>query len=185
MSHWAFQFFSPIILFFLILVDSHFSIFLTGIFSAAIIPVSHLFLIFLMYTTLKHHLTYLIIMSVLLGIIYDSYFLGVIGIAAAIFPLISLFLYEIRDTVFQNRWTRIFATVIIVFTFEIFSYGIEFAFGLTSLAPLTFISKELAASLVLNIILATALQWPLEALYQVEKAENVRKFKKDKNEIFP
>ncbi|GAB2025350.1 rod shape-determining protein MreD [Lactovum odontotermitis] len=175
MSRWAFQFFSPIILFCLMLIDGQFSNFLANTFSQFIFPVSHFFLIFLMYSTLKHHLTYLLIMSTALGIIYDSYFLGVIGIAAAIFPLISLFLYEIRETVFQNRWTRIFTIIIIVFTFEAASFGIEYGFGLATIGPLDFVLKELAATLVLNIILAVILQWPLESFYQAGKPESAKK----------
>ncbi|GAB2027677.1 rod shape-determining protein MreD [Lactovum odontotermitis] len=175
MSRWAFQFFSPIILFCLMLIDSQFSNFLAVSFSMVIFPASHLFLIFLMYSALKHNLTYLLIVSTLLGIIYDSYFLGVIGIAAAIFPLISLFLYEIRETVFQNRWTRIFATIIIVFAFELSSFSIEYGFGLATIGPVEFVLKELAASLILNIILAAVLLKPLEALYSVSKLESTKK----------
>ena len=93
MSRFSFQFFSPLFLFFLLLLDGQLTHFFTALSGGSIMPVSHLLLIFMVYTVTQHRHSYVLIVGVLLGIIYDSYFLGIFGIASLILPLIALFVY--------------------------------------------------------------------------------------------
>lgn len=153
------------------LIDNHISQLLSGIFSDNLMPDAHLFLIVLMYSVLKHRLTYLMILGIALGVIYDAYFLNVIGLAAAVIPLIALFCYEIQAVIFANRLTRLFTTVIVVFAFEVILPLVEVAFGLVTFNFLHFIASQLAPTLLLNILLAFLLQWPLEALYGIQKTD--------------
>jgi rod shape-determining protein MreD len=118
-------------------------------------------------------------MSIVLGIIYDSYFIGVIGIAAALLPLIVMFVNEIQTTVFQNRWTKIFTTIIIVFAFEVIIVVIEIIFKIFDINFVTFVVKQLAPSLILNIIFISILQFPLEAFYR----DRTRKDREVKREV--
>ena len=167
MSRFTFQFFSPIILFLLMILDGQITHILTGVSSGTWVPVSHLFLIFLMYSVTQHRPSYIIILAAVLGAIYDSYYLGIYGI---LFPLIALFIYNIQITIFTNRWTRLFTTIIIVTAFEVFSAIIMAAFGFAHLNFINFVVYQLAPTLLLNIILATALQIPLEIFYRLKKS---------------
>lgn len=175
MNRWAFQFFSPVILLCLLLIDGQMSRFFAEIFQYEILPIVHLTLIFLIYSVKKHSLTYLLVLGVLLGIIYDSYFLGVVGIATAVLPLIFLFVNEIQTIVFTNRWTKLFTTIIIVFIFELAVYLMQYAFQIVSVNVLVFIVKQLAATLVLNIFLMLLLEKPLEYFYR-DKGLKIVKF---------
>ncbi|MFK5237111.1 rod shape-determining protein MreD, partial [Lactococcus lactis] len=76
------------------------------------------------------------------------------GIATLLFPLIALFIYNIQITIFTNRWTRLFTTIIIVTAFEVFSAIIMVAFGFAHLNFINFVVYQLAPTLLLNIILA-------------------------------
>lgn len=130
MSRFTFPIFSPIILFLLMILDGQITHILTGYSSGTWVPVSHLFLIFLMYSVTQHRPSYIIIiLAAVLGAIYDSYYLGIYGIATLLFPLIALFIYNIQTTIFTNRWTRLFTTIIIVTAFEVFSAIIMTAFS--------------------------------------------------------
>lgn len=171
MNRWAFQFFTPVILFFLILLDGQLSQAFSLLTHNALVPVSHLFLVFLMYSATKHRLSYFIIATVALGVVYDSYYIGVLGIASAVFPLIALFIWEIQKIVFTNRWTRLFTIIIIVFVFETAVPLIEFAAGLIQLSPIRLVTQQLAPTLALNILFAFLLQWPLEIFYGIKKRD--------------
>lgn len=170
MSRFTFQFFSPIILFLLMILDGQITHILTGFSSGTWVPVSHLFLIFLMYSVTQHRPSYIIILAAVLGAIYDSYYLGIYGIATLLFPLIALFIYNIQITIFTNRWTRLFTTIIIVTAFEVFSAIIMAAFGFAHLNFINFVVYQLAPTLLLNIILAVALQFPLEIFYRLKRS---------------
>ena len=140
MSRFTFQFFSPIILFLLMILDGQITHILTGVSSGTWVPVSHLFLIFLMYSVTQHRPSYIIILAAVLGAIYDSYYLGIYGIATLLFPLIA------------------FSAIIMV------------AFGFAHLNFINFVVYQLAPTLLLNIILAVALQFPLEIFYRLKKS---------------
>ena len=130
-------------------------------------PVSHLLLIFMVYTVTQHRHSYVLILGILLGIVYDSYFLGIFGIASLIFPLIALFVYSIQTVVFTNRWTRLFTVIIIVSAFQVLSTLIINFVGVVKVDFVAFIVRQLAPTLALNIIFATLLQWPLEKMYRL------------------
>jgi rod shape-determining protein MreD len=130
-------------------------------------PVSHLLLIFMVYTVTQHRHSYVLIVGVLLGIVYDSYFLGIFGIASLILPLIALFVYQIQTVVFTNRWTRLFTVIIIVFAFQVLSTLIVNLVGVVNVNFVSFIVRQLAPTLALNIVFAMLLQWPLEKMYRL------------------
>ncbi|QSR00209.1 rod shape-determining protein MreD [Lactococcus garvieae] len=167
MSRFSFQFFSPLFLFFLLLLDGQLTHFFTTLAGGSIMPVSHLLLIFMVYTVTQHRHSYVLIVGVLLGIVYDSYFLGIFGIASLILPLIALFVYQIQTVVFTNRWTRLFTVIIIVFAFQVLSTLIVNLVGVVNVNFVSFIVKQLAPTLALNIIFAILLQWPLEKMYRL------------------
>lgn len=145
---------------------------LTQLFSHhAMMLTSCLFLIFLTYSILQHSYRYMIIVAFIAGIIYDSYYIGVYGIASLLFPLTVLFVYNIRKTVFENRLTRIFTIIIIVSAFEFFSAVIMWLFQLSTFNFGEYIIYEMAPSLSLNIAYALILQFPLERFYGVTKSK--------------
>lgn len=167
MSRFSFQFFSPLFLFFLLLLDGQLTHFFRALSGGSIMPVSHLLLIFMVYTVTQHRHSYVLIVGVLLGIIYDSYFLGIFGIASLILPLIALFVYQIQTVVFTNRWTRLFTVIIIVFAFQVLSTLIVNLVGVVNVNFVSFIVRQLAPTLALNIAFAILLQWPLEKMYRL------------------
>jgi len=171
MSNWTFRFFSPVFLLALLLLDNQLTEMMRSFNIGGFQPVSHLFLIALMYTTLKHQWSYLFIMTLAFGIIYDSYYNGVLGIAAALFPLTALFVYEIGETVFVNRWTRFVTVIIIVFFFDSASTLIAAVTQLADIDFTHFVIYQLAPSLLVNILFALLLQRPFEALYGIKKTE--------------
>ena len=113
----------------------------------------------------------MVIVAFVIGLIYDSYYIGVYGIASLLFPLIALFVYNIRQTVFTNRLTRIFTVIIIVTAFEFLSGAIILGFQISNFNFVDYVIYEMAPSLFLNIFFAIVLQSPLEKFYGIKKAK--------------
>ncbi|CEN29228.1 MAG: rod shape-determining protein MreD [Lactococcus sp.] len=166
MSRFSFQFFTPLILLGLMLVDGHIT---QALSNTDMTVTSSLFLIFLTYSILQHSYRYMVLIAFIIGVIYDSYYIGVYGIASLLFPLIVLFVYNIRQTVFENRLTRIFTVIIIVTAFEFFSAAIMLLFQLATFNFGNYIIYEMAPSLILNVTFAILLQFPLEKMYGMTK----------------
>ncbi|MDR0297692.1 MAG: rod shape-determining protein MreD [Streptococcaceae bacterium] len=177
MQRYTFEFLDPILLFLLLLADSHLSQFLSALTGNLLMPVTHLSLIVLMYSVTKHRLPFLMSVTVALGLIYDSYFIGVLGLASALFPLAALFLYEIREIVYHSRWTRVVSGIIVVFVFETLLPTLEVLFGLAHVSLAHFVTYQLAPTLLVNILLTFLLLWPLEKLY------NLRRIKEESPEL--
>lgn len=159
----------PIIEFFLlfvtILFDGQLSNLLFVLSNGKIYATSNIFLIFLMYVVLRNSYLYNVLISLILGLIYDSYFTGIIGIATLIYPLIALFIYHIRSVVHTSRITRFFTLVIIITIFEVMKVTIVQVMGLGTIHFVPFISKTLAPTLALNIVFWLVLQIPLEKIF--------------------
>lgn len=171
MSKFTFQFVTPILLFFFMLFDGQMTQVFAGIFPGEITPVSHLLLIFLIYSTTQHKSNYILILSALIGIIYDSYYLGIYGIATLLLPLIVLFVYNLQSAIFTSWWTRLFAVIIVVTIFEAASFAISTLFGFTNTNPLQFVVYQLAPTLLLNSIYIILLQVPINMMYRLQKGK--------------
>lgn len=150
------------------LVDGHIT---QALSSTDMTVTSSLFLICLTYSILQHSYRYMVLVAFIIGMVYDSYYVGVYGIASLLFPLIVLFVYNIRQTVFENRLTRIFTIIIIVTAFEFFSAAIMLLFQLVTFNFGNYIIYEMAPSLILNVCFAVILQFPLEKFYGVTKGK--------------
>lgn len=168
MSRIVFQFLTPFILLLSMLLDGQMTQLLSH---HALMLTSCLFLVFLTYSILQHSYRYMIIVAFFMGVLYDSYYIGVYGIGSLLFPLIVLFVYNIRKTVFENRLTRIFTIIIIVSAFEFFSAVLMWVFQLSTFNFGNYIIYEMAPSLALNICYALLLQFPLERFYGMTKAQ--------------
>lgn len=155
------------------LLDGQLTQLMSNLSGGTLTPVSHLLLIFMIYSVTQHRHSYVVIVALIIGIIYDSYYLGIYGIAALLLPLIALFVYNIQSTVFTNRWTRLFTIIIIVTVFEVGQAVIISAFGFSQLNFIDFVVYQLAPTLLLNVVFAVLLQFPLEHLYKIGKS-NVR-----------
>ncbi|MCL2858748.1 MAG: rod shape-determining protein MreD [Streptococcaceae bacterium] len=168
MSRFSIQFLSPIFLFLLMLIDGQMSRLLLSASGGQFIIVAHLMLIFLVYTVSQHRFSYLVVLGLGLGIIYDAYYLQIYGIASLLLPLIAIFVHNIKSIVFANR-VALFSTIIIVITiFDVCSTLIMLLFGISKVNILDFVVYQLAPTLLVNVLVTLALLIPLEKLYKTK-----------------
>ena len=102
--------------------------------------------------------------SLILGILYDLYYIGVIGIYAVIFPVLVMLLYFFKKTIQQNILTLFFTIVISVTLFELISLSLQTIFGLTGVSSNFFVPRYLGPTLLFNILTFVILIFPLEKI---------------------
>ena len=139
--------------FVVLLIDGQLSDLLTTLTGRNLFLQVHLLLIFsflLLRFLDTDFFTYLL--ALILGLIYDSYYLNFIGIA---FFMLPLFVYLIK------RGRRFFVTPIrsflsffvLLFVYEVGAYGLAHLFYLTTYTPLSFVTYQLVITLLFNTVL--------------------------------
>ncbi|MEG0285865.1 MAG: rod shape-determining protein MreD [Vagococcus sp.] len=159
----------PFILFFMMLIDGHVSSAVLKVFSVPMDFTSNLLLLFLMFATFQMEKTYLVITSGIIGILYDSYFYNVVGINFIILPLMVLVMYALFEHVYPNTFTLILSFIVFVTAISISRVLLLTIFKLTDTTILDFFARTLAPTLVLNILLTSALVVPLKKMFNVGK----------------
>lgn len=158
------KYISPFLLFFLFLLDSHMTRVIVSLTDNAYVANAHLALLVLLVLTRVVDERFLVGTSLVLGILYDLYYIGVIGIYAVIFPLMVMLLYLFRKTIQQNVLTLFFTIVISVTLFELTSLLLQTIFGLTGVSSDFFVPRYLGPTLLFNILLFVILIFPLEKI---------------------
>ncbi|GAA0487084.1 rod shape-determining protein MreD [Alkalibacterium sp. s-m-22] len=122
---------------------------------------------------------HMIILTVVFGFIYDSYFSGLLGIYIAGLTLIAYFVMQLRK-IFDTTYLIILLVSIIMITFlEFFVFGIYTVLDLTTMGVQNFMAGRLSASLLFNTVIAVFLILPLK--YVIQSMGIDRKDNKDKS----
>ncbi|HEM3177190.1 TPA: rod shape-determining protein MreD [Streptococcus suis] len=138
------------LLFLMFLIDSQ----LSTIFSVASISSfsisSHLLLLVGLYMIDVVPLPSSVTMFFLLGVIYDQYYLNILGIATTILPLLLFIVYHFYRS-FNRSWILdLLVFLLMIFYFEFVSYIFARIFHLTNLSIFIFTFYNLLPSLLVN-----------------------------------
>ncbi|EOT38629.1 rod shape-determining protein MreD [Enterococcus columbae] len=154
------------LMFFLVLIDTHLGNWLSSLSHNDYIWNAHLVLITLLWAAYRLPKIPTIGLALGIGLVTDCYYLGIIGIYTVALPLMVWLIYILHATIYQNLYTMFFALVIFLTGYELFVFIIQVLFKLTSTDSVFFISRYLAPTLLLNIILFFALLLPYKKLFQ-------------------
>ncbi|MFD0897907.1 rod shape-determining protein MreD [Loigolactobacillus binensis] len=110
------------------------------------------------------HFDHLVTVALILGLFYDSFYTGILGVYMFLFPLM----------IFLTRWIAQFFTpaplvigaiyLIDLTVLESFVYGMNTFMGQTTMALSDFIPNILGPTLALNLVLFIFLYFPLRQL---------------------
>ena len=151
---------TPILLFFLMLIDAHltksFETWTSNVYFAS----SHLLLLAFMFAVPNFSKRYLLITSLILGFICDSYYIGIIGIYTVALTISVMLIYTfkvIQTNLLTGFWDRHFTTL-----YELIAVLIQVAFHLADVSPILFITRVLGPTLLLNMVWYVILSYPLK-----------------------
>lgn len=158
----------PLVLFILMLVDGQVSNFLRGMTQNQLVLNSHALIFILIFASFKVKKNYLLTVSIILGLLFDNYYYGIIGIYMLCLPLMVLMLYKINESIKPSVFSILMSLIIFVTFIEGSTFFLQTIFQLIKGNPLTFITNVLGPTLLLNITLFVLLIYPLKKLFRVE-----------------
>ncbi|EHI73727.1 rod shape-determining protein [Streptococcus criceti] len=147
------KWFISVLTFFLLLIDGQLSDLLTTLTGRYAFLRVHLLIIF-MFLLLRFLDTdfFAYLLGFILGLIYDSYYLNFIGITFFMLPLL-VYLIKRSKKYFVTPTRSFLAFFLLLFLFEVGCYGLAFLYHLTTYSLLSFVTYQLAETLLLNVII--------------------------------
>lgn len=100
--------------------------------------------------------------AVMVGLMYDSYYSGILGVYMAIFAVIIRLIGHIRGKISINPFTLGLALILLLTITETGVYIIYTLIGIQHLSVQQFLIQRLGSSLVLNLVLYYVLYIPLK-----------------------
>lgn len=149
---------------FVVLIDAHIGQ-LAGSFSPHFHLASHFLFLFLLFETIEVSEYLYLAYCCIVGLVYDIYFFHLIGIATLLFILIGASLHKFNSVILLNRWTRMLTIVVMSFLFDMGSYLLALAMGLTVESMPVFIVYSLVPSMILNFLWMVIFQYIFEKYY--------------------
>lgn len=149
---------------FVVLIDAHIGQ-LAGSFFPHFHLASHFLFLFLLFETIEVSEYLYLAYCCIVGLVYDIYFFHLIGIAILLFILIGASLHKFNSVILLNRWTRMLTIVVMSFLFDMGSYLLALAMGLTVESMPVFIVYSLVPSMILNFLWMLIFQYIFEKCY--------------------
>ncbi|SJZ55099.1 rod shape-determining protein MreD [Pilibacter termitis] len=158
---------APVLFFLLLLVDGQISRLFGNVLQNRVMAISSILLIALIPATMKLSRRYLVILMLILGILMDSYYLGVLGINTLMLPLMTFYAYGSREVINTNIFTELFGLIILITVYHSALALLEALFGLAKVSVIEFIAQILGPTLILNIIFFFVLIVPFRRLFRI------------------
>ncbi len=149
---------------FVVLIDAHIGQ-LAGSFFPHFHLASHFLFLFLLFETIEVSEYLYLAYCCIAGLVYDIYFFHLIGIATLLFILIGASLHKFNSVILLNRWARMLTIVVMSFLFDMGSYLLALAMGLTVESMPVFIVYSLVPSMILNFLWMLIFQYIFEKCY--------------------
>lgn len=125
---------------------------------------SHLFLIGLILGCFYYSRRYMMSIAIVLGLIFDMYYYGILGINTVSFPLTVMLIYFVF-TYIKPSISMIFISLVIFITIMDSSiYIIQLIFNLIQSNTQAFIVRQLGPTMLLNMVFFILLAYPIQKM---------------------
>ena len=149
---------------FLVLIDAHIGQLVESFYPHFHLA-SHFLFLFLLFETIEVSEYFYLAYCCIAGLVYDIYFFHLIGISTLLFILIGASLHKFNSVTLLNRCTRMLTIVVMSFLFDMGSYLLALAMGLTVESMPVFIVYSLVPSMILNFLWMVIFQYIFEKYY--------------------
>lgn len=155
------------VLFLFLLIDGQLSTLATNWSVGAFAISSHLVFMLAMFYAQYMSFWKSIFIFFLLGIVYDSLYLGLLGMATTLFPLALFFIYFFFQGIERKKNITILILLVVIFGFEGIGYLFASTFQITSLPLFSFVFYKLLPTLLFNIFLFIIIQPLLQYIFRI------------------
>lgn len=157
------------VLFILMLFDGQLTRLVDNVAGDAYIANAHLLILGLMCASFRLPKRYMLITALVLGCLYDLYYIGILGINAVTFPAIVWLMDAVRDVMYRNIFTMFFGMIIFVTSYELITLLIQLFFKMADVSNTYFVTRFLGPTLLLNLALFVICIFPFKKLFLVEQ----------------
>ncbi|MGX6962117.1 rod shape-determining protein MreD [Vagococcus xieshaowenii] len=154
----------PFLLLMVTLLDSQLSNILRIAFENQYVILSHFMLLGLILASLFFNQRYMTILSIILGLIIDNYYYGILGIWTVSLPITVSIAYWIFKYIKPSIPSLFLSLVIFITLLDSSAYFIQVVFGLIEGNFINFIARELGPTLIMNIFFFVILAYPINKL---------------------
>ncbi|MGX7149572.1 rod shape-determining protein MreD [Enterococcus ureasiticus] len=162
------KYYAPVVFFLLMLLDGQLTQAARNITDNVYFANAHFMLLAFLMAVPNLSKRYLVITAVVLGMICDSYYIGIIGIYTVALTATVMMMYRFQRVVHTNLLTAFFGMIIFVTTYELIAVGLQIVFHISNVAPLLFITKVLGPTLLFNMLIFVVFSYPLKRLFANE-----------------
>lgn len=138
------------------------SIFSTQLYTATSDMIPRLIVICIVLFSFYIDRKYMILFGILFGLLYDSYYVGVLGLYTSLFPIIIYLSDKMRKILNPNLLVLVMVLIIHISLVETSLYGFYSVIDVTTIDMSTFLANRLGPTLLLNAILLLVLYYPLK-----------------------
>lgn len=104
----------------------------------------------------------MILFGILFGLLYDSYYVGILGLYASLFPIIIYLSDKMRKILNPNLLVLVMVLIIHLSLIETALYGFYSVIDVTTIDMSAFLANRLGPTLLLNTVLLLVLYYPLK-----------------------
>ncbi|MDR1012708.1 MAG: rod shape-determining protein MreD [Lactobacillales bacterium] len=162
--------YTPIILFFGMLLDGQLSTIMESITKNHYFTLSNLTLLLFLIGAKNLSKSYIIFLALIIGCFYDSYFTGIFGINMFLYPLFTYWFIRFKKTINKNILTQLASFIIAFTSYQILLMLMQIIFNLAKVNFILFIVSTLGPSILFNILLFLIFIWPFRFLFCVKNS---------------
>jgi rod shape-determining protein MreD len=159
------KYYAPVIFFLSILLDGQLSTVMESVTKDHYFTLSNLTLLLFLVGAIKFSKNYIIFLALIIGCLYDSYFTGILGVNAFLYPFLTHWLVRFQKTINKNTWTQLASFIIALTSYQVLLLLMQIIFGLAKVNFILFIVSTLGPSILFNILLFLIFIWPLRFLF--------------------
>ena len=134
------------------LIDGQLSYLMSSIFSYHVTISSHLLLLAIINFYHDRNKHFVLFSALILGILYDIYYLNRIGLVVFLLPVLIIFTNKITKSIFASNFQTLTYYIIILFLFEVVGESAAVLLGMTTLSIANFIAYSFAPTLIFNVL---------------------------------
>lgn len=159
------NYYVPLLLFLFMLIDTHITTFVEILSKGFYVANAHFLLLGALCASTVFSKKYLLIVMTVIGLIYDSYYIGIIGLYAVALPLVVFFMYSMSNAINMNIFTMFFGWIILITGYELYSMFVQLIFQFTRVNTVYFVARYLGPTLLINMILFMIFVFPFKRLF--------------------
>ncbi|MHA6259320.1 rod shape-determining protein MreD [Sporosarcina sp. CAU 1771] len=121
-------------------------------------------IVFLIFLVAYYNNKAAIVYGIVIGLLYDMFYIDIIGLYAFLYPLICLIAAMIFRRVYIHIATVMFLSLVLVALLEVLSYGFASLISLTTIDTDEFISGRLIPTMIANSLFVVVFGWFFKVL---------------------